>query len=420
MVRTGVGGRVALSRAAAASAAGVVLGLGLALGFAPGAVPPAEAVQINIRLSQPLPTVLSAPSPWQIRLPDGSTIDLGAGEKVTVVRAEGRVAEVVVKGQKRSLPLPLWARALVEPGFYRYGITVAGKPLRGDIGIFAGGTLVNRLDLEAYVVGVLDGETFCAWPMEALKAQAVVARTYAVYKLLQAWNRNLPWHIGDSPAHQAYDGTTRACRNFYEAVRATLGEILIYGGPEQNWQGRVIDALYHSTSGGMTFAVSDVFPSASAFHVLFLQPRDDRQFSSRSPYFVWRRRLELTGAELATRLGLAMPDRVRIVRNTLGQTVGALFYVQQEVHRRSAGDLWRALDLPSPAFQMMVDGQPVGEVPVPLRPSSRVILTGNGYGHGVGMSQYGAKAMAEAGWTYDRILTFYYKDVRLVRVDTER
>ena len=188
-------------------------------------------------------------------------------------------------GKQLALPGPLTFRA--TPGSF---LTVGDKGYRGDLRVAKAGAklqLVNVVGLEAYLLGVVPGEMPKDWPLEALKAQAVAARTYAVAHLVKAKGFDLysDWRS------QVYYGVASEGSGPTRAVTETKGEIVTYeGAPAQTF--------YFSSSGGRTISSLDVFGT----DIPYLQAVDDR-WDSVSPNFRWPSQL-LTGPQLAKRFGI--------------------------------------------------------------------------------------------------------------------
>ena len=189
------------------------------------------------------------------------------------------------EGKQLALPGPLTFRA--TPTSF---LTVGDKGYRGDLRVAKAGAklqLVNVVGLEAYLLGVVPGEMPKDWPLEALKAQAVAARTYAVAHLVNAKGFDLysDWRS------QVYYGVASEGPGPTRAVTETKGEIVTYeGAPAQT--------LYFSSSGGRTISSLDAFGT----DIPYLQAVDDR-WDSVSPNFRWPSQL-LTGQQLAKRFGI--------------------------------------------------------------------------------------------------------------------
>ena len=254
--------------------------------------------------------------------------------------------------------------------------------------------VVNELPFEHYLAGVLRAEVTEKWPLEMLKAQAIVARTYAAY---HRWlNAAKPFHIVASTAHQQYAGSVAAASPAWEAVRDTEGQILM-------WDGQVFPAFYHADSGGHTedprlvFAVRNM-PALRAVR---------SEFSGHSPHFAWNLDIPLGRlTELLRRGGVSVGT---VVRLEVLERSRSLRVLRLAVHgtrgtaRLSGADFRRILGydtLKSTLFAVAVDGQ-------------YARFAGRGYGHGVGMDQWGAKAMADQGYRVYEILEYYYPGAAL-------
>jgi len=193
---------------------------------------------------------------------------------------------VGVEGKPKALPPPLTLQPTDGAN-----LVSAGKAYRGTFEVSRSGgslQLVNTVGLEAYLLGVVPGEMPKDWPLEALKAQAVAARTFAVRGLLTGrsfdlysdWRSQVYYGVGSEAA-----GPTRA-------VRETRGEILTH-------QGKAAQVFYFSSSGGRTLSALDVFGSDVPYLVSVEDPWDEA-----SPHHRWPSQV-LSGAQVAKRFGLA-------------------------------------------------------------------------------------------------------------------
>ena len=188
-------------------------------------------------------------------------------------------------GKEVALAGPVTIRA-AKGAFLSYG----GKEFRGDLRVAAVGgrvQLVNVVGLEAYLLGVVPGEMPKDWPLAALEAQAVAARTYAVGNIV----RGRPFDLYSDWRSQVYYGVGSEAPGTTKAVRETRGQILTYdGAPAQT--------LYFSSSGGRTISSLDAF----GLDLPYLVSVDD-PWDAASPNHAWTPRL-LSGAQLAARFGL--------------------------------------------------------------------------------------------------------------------
>ncbi|MBI4240632.1 MAG: SpoIID/LytB domain-containing protein [Candidatus Rokubacteria bacterium] len=314
--------------------------------------------------------------------------DLGGAPVLATTPARLRVSltggSVEVEG--RRLPA---LRLRPEAGA---GLKLNGREYSGALDLLRNSealAVVNELPLEEYLAGVLRAEVSEQWPLEMLKAQAVVARTYAAYH--RQLNAGKPFHLVASTAHQQYAGRVPPSSRMWLAVKETEGEVL-------HWEGRLFPAFFHTESGGHTEDPRKVFQAAN---MPALRPvRCD--FSAGSPHYSWSLDLRLGElAELLRRGGIAVGSVVGLEVLERGTS---LRVVRLAVHGTRGSAVLRATDfrrlvgndtLKSTLFAVAVDGK-------------YARFAGRGYGHGVGLSQWGAKGMAEQGYRYRQILEFYY------------
>ena len=249
--------------------------------------------------------------------------------------------------------------------------------------------LVNELPLEDYLVGVLRAEAGEKWPLEALRAQAIVARTYAAYHRTIAGTK--PFHILASTANQQYFGRVPAASPIWGAVRETTGQVLL-------WEGDVFPAFYHTESGGYTEDPRTVFATRN---MPALKPVRC-EFSAGSPHYYWsldvrladlteilRRNEVVVGGVTAIEVTERTPS-LRAATVSIHGTRGSVRLRGNDFRRMVGYDTFK-----STLFAVAVDAQVAH-------------FSGRGYGHGVGMCQWGAKAMAEQGYSARQILEFYY------------
>ena len=271
-------------------------------------------------------------------------------------------------------------------------IRLNGREYTGPLDIVRNGTgiaVVSELGLEDYVVGVLRAEANEKWPAEALRAQAVVARTYAAYH--RQLNAGKPYHIVASTVHQQFAGRVLPTSPVWDAGRDTAGQVLL-------WEGEVFPAFYHTESGGYTEDPRTVFAAKT---MPALKPVRC-EFSIGSPHYVWN--LDVRLADLAQVLkrndvAVGLIIAIDVSERTPSLRAATLTIHGTQTSARVRGnDLRRMLGydtLKSTLFAVAVDGD-------------WARFAGRGYGHGVGMCQWGAKGMAEQGYPARKILEFYY------------
>jgi stage II sporulation protein D len=248
---------------------------------------------------------------------------------------------------------------------------------RGDGGLY----LINELPLEDYVKEVVMAEVSSNWEMEALKTQAVLSRTYAIYQ--KKMNGNSLFHLTSSVLHQAYKGNGSDARVAY-AVDETEGEILTFNGS-------LIEPFYHSTCGGKTEDPRDVFGKSYPYL------RSVESNCESSPYWIWERRIPLT--EIEKSLNISGIKDLTVKSYTLTKRIKELIIVHNSgTTTLKATDLRKFLGwsrIPSTNFTVKKD-------------EDSMIFWGKGYGHGVGLCQWSALQMAREGQNYKEILSFFY------------
>jgi len=254
--------------------------------------------------------------------------------------------------------------------------------------------IVNELRLEEYLVGVLRAETSERWPIETLRAQAIVARTYAAF--MRASSGPRPYHVVATTTHQMYAGHVPASSPIWDAVRDTTGRVLL-------WDGELFPAFYHSASGGYTEDPRTVF---AARNMPALKAIRD-EFSGAAPHFYWTLDLKLADlADILRRNGydVGTVTAIEVTERTPSLRVASLAVHGTRGAAQLRGNDFRKMvgyeTLKSTLFAVAIDG-------------SVARFSGRGYGHGVGMSQWGAKGMAEQGYTAEKILEYYYPGTTL-------
>lgn len=262
-------------------------------------------------------------------------------------------------------------------------------------------TAVNYVDLEEYLYSVVPSEMPASWHPEALKAQAVAARSYALYR--RARMSNPIYDLGNTTAFQVYKGAAMETDSARSAVESTAGQVLTYNGD-------IIEAVFHSSSGGHTENVEDVWSKP----IPYLRGVPD--FDQNSPKYSWTE--SFSAAQLRSKLASKVSD-IAAVGNIISLVpaqssphgrIRTLKLVGDKGERLVRGnDVRTALGLQSTRFEVLPQGsgQAKGSQP------SGFVLRGYGFGHGIGMSQYGAKGMADRGQSYQSILSHYYQNTLL-------
>lgn len=270
-------------------------------------------------------------------------------------------------------------------------ITLDGQPFRGRlfVQVVNGGlVVVNWVELEEYLQGVLKDEIPPAWPVEAAKAVAVAARTYAVYQRFQ--NPDAHFHLRATTASQVYGGARGEDPRTNWAVRDTRGQILTFGG-------QPLPAFYHSCSGGATEDGNDVFGLA---YDIVPGVRDD--YSLGCPYILWVEQLTPKQIEGGLTAAGHRVGRVLAIQDLIRSRTGRIMQIEI---RHTEG----ALVLEGRRFREAMGNEVLRSTGFHVRAEGNVFtFVGRGSGHGVGLSQWGAKEMADLAFPYHRILKFYY------------
>jgi len=320
------------------------------------------------------------------------TVRVQLFEQAGPTRVSGRLVAPARRGLRvdgQRLGSSIW---IAGPGPHRTQTHL----VRGEVEVHRTGRglqVINRVPLEDYVAATVGGEIGGSWEDEVLKAQAVVARTYALYQ--QSRNRGESYDVSAGTRHQVYAGVEGETPRVRQAARATAGQVLVY-------EGEPILAAYHSSSGGRTAGSGEVWGT----DLPYLASREvpGEQDSSSSDW-----RAVIAGPTLARAL---VP---------LGLRLGAIHEVQ--VAERSASGRARTLwiggsrgggSLSARVLRRALGASVIRSTLFEVREEGgSFIFAGSGHGHGVGMSQWGARAMARAGASYREILTAFYPGANL-------
>jgi stage II sporulation protein D len=263
--------------------------------------------------------------------------------------------------------------------------------------------IIEEIPLEQYVVGVVASEMPASFEMEALKAQALAARTYIVQQLLHEMSLRTPEgaEVTDTVGHQVYKdledlkkqwGADYSWRleRITEAVNATAGQIITFNGTP-------IDASFFSTSNGYTENSEDYWSNEFPYLRSVASPWDEK-----SPKYLSSITIPITEFENKLGVNLSNGSEIgKITSRTEGRRVGSVQIGEKKFTGRYIRD---ELKLNSSDFNWE-------------RKGNVIVITTKGYGHGVGMSQYGANGMAEEGKTYQDIVKYYYQGIEISPVN---
>lgn len=386
---------------------------------------------------------LTADAVYKVTI-DGVTTEYNAGEEAAFADEKGTIRISCDNGEIRMLSLE----------------HISGYPeYRGDILIqyTEKGFLVrNEVNLEEYLYSVVSSEMPASYPEEALKTQAVCARTYAIYQMSQAYYGEYGAHVDDTVNSQVYNNVAETDSTI-QAVEATTGQYLTYDNSP-------ICAYFYSTSCGMTSDVKDVWISSGESPVYlkgkfqgegemtidlsqnedfyhFITETQENCFEKEEEWFRWTAQISYD----------ALTEHVEKNLTTWLKENPSLYHLESDddylgsvikvqVAERSSGGVIKKLQITGEKGILTVSGE--YQIRKALCPEETVLtlndgtnrtcnmlpsgyfavenddgiaVTGGGYGHGVGMSQNGSGAMAEMGYGYEEILAFYYPETVLLQ-----
>ncbi|MDP3387992.1 MAG: SpoIID/LytB domain-containing protein [Eubacteriales bacterium] len=326
-------------------------------------------------------------------------------------------------------------------------VNIDGKPYRGSVGFYVieGNRLlsINKADVEDYLKGVVPSEMPASWHLEALKVQAIAARSYAISYIDSSYRS--PYDVVDNQNSQVHSGMTGERESTNRAVDETRGQLIYYNNA-------VISAFYHSTSGGSTDNSENVWRYA----LPYIRGVDD-PYSNISPYTDWN--ITLTEQELIVSLNengynvqaiydiyvKSISEFNRVLELSLLTDAGEIILEKEETRTvigySKLRSTWYTFEGNNRTQVMTADGlksASLGGQTVMRANQSNVILyksntdvltdtgrystptsadsylvVGRGFGHSLGMSQYGARGMAEAGFNYIDIIKHYYTGVEV-------
>lgn len=342
-------------------------------------------------------TVTPLVSKMQLRTESSKAYPLKAAEPIEIRWQNGSflVGREKLKGERLQL-----APAAAVPDEAHFSL--AGRTYRGSLEVFAkkgGLTAVNLVPLDDYLLSVVPEEMPTDWPSEALKAQSVAARSFALH--------NRDRHGADgfdlcTTTHcQVYTGVGAEKTASTAAIKATEGEVLFYGTEP-------IDALFHTDSGGMTENSENVWGSFVPYlRAVKDTPAKTMPWTKEVPAAVFEQKLAAKGHKVgkvrslalsSLQIGKAAADRTasgRVKTMTVKGTKGTASLTGNELRSM--------FGLKSTLFDVKLQG-------------SKVVFAGFGFGHGLGISQWGAKRLAADGMKYGDILHHYYAGVTLKKI----
>jgi len=335
---------------------------------------------------------------------------LPAGENRCYVRGGSLVLGGRTMGKSVTLTIPAGQRMAFDASPAVYGGTFL-LLAEGDQVV-----AVNHLRMEEYLQGVVPAEMPASFSSAALQAQAVAARSYALYLTMRSAGK--AYDVAADTGFQVYGGMDAGTAKTRAAVSSTRGRVL-------QFDGRVVLSYFHAHSGGMLEDDRQVWTADMPYYRV-----QHDEISNRTRDMRWR--FSLTGEEIAARLreygfSIAGVTSVRIGQRTASGRIGT---VVVETDRRSVpssespmpkssldgASSGRIVEMKGNAFRLMLGAERMRSTLCDLEwQGNSLAISGAGYGHGVGMSQWGAQGMALGGASCEQILEHYYPDTRLVR-----
>ena len=326
----------------------------------------------------------------------GSTIRY-SGDSIRVLIYSGPGTEITSEGvyQYKTTSGTKSGRGRFSPvfpgeiKFSEKGFALQSRQYNGDLFIHdAGGGKLNyviHVLFEDYLVSVLGHEMGDSWPLEALKAQAVVARTYAIARI----NNKKDYDMTSDTTNQVFGGNPSKSENLKKAVAQTAGLILAYDG-------KPADVYFHSSCGGSLASSSEVWKTNRPYLV---QKKTGDCVSSSA--YKWKYETKIS--DFAKIIGLSSVSGVNISSKTPSGRVDELIFTGGGTFKKiSAAD-----------FRKKIGGVTIKSTLFGIRISGNNIqISGKGYGHGVGMCQWGARAKA-ASQSFRAIIEYYFPGVRI-------
>jgi len=341
---------------------------------------------------------------------DGISLALKGRYKIYAINSERVIMEgpylnvniSVIKDGLKIGPREIKVDGVKVKGAKDSNIYVDGRRFRGAIDVIrkdnAKLMVINYLDLDEYLYGVLYHEVSHRWPMEVLKAQAIAARTFALYQARQ--NKLQPYDLRSDVYSQVYGGRASEKWSTTKAVNLTRDKILTYNGD-------ILPAYYHATCAGYTEDASNLWN-------IDLPPLKGVpcNFCTNSPHYKWSKDIPLWELENKLKDNKYMIGKVASVsilsKNRSGRVDKLEIKDESGVSVILTGKDFRQIIGPNDVRSTKFDAS--------IRWGS-LVLNGFGWGHGVGMCQWGAYGQARQGKKAEEILKYYYPGAEITTID---
>ncbi|HTL47373.1 MAG TPA: SpoIID/LytB domain-containing protein [Verrucomicrobiae bacterium] len=334
-------------------------------------------------------------SPYQVW--DGEGHKLFSGTKIvaTTLRPAARgiqMGKQILPAHTVRIELTGGGEISVGDGRYAHAISVVRNP-DGKLDV------INEAPVEEYLKGVLPKEVSARWPPETLKAQAVAARTYALFKAIE--NKDEPYDVEADVKSQVYGGRHSEHPITNQAVEDTRGEVMTY-------QGKLFPGFFHSTCGGHTTRADAVWPIEKHPVLMGVACR----FCQGSKHYRWSQKFTTAEIDAALKkMGFAISGLMNVAAvdfDTSGRADNFLIKYRFGQRKISAVDFRMFMGSYKFKSTIIKSIEPV---------EGGFVFKGRGWGHGVGLCQYGSKQLADLGYTYKQILDYYYPGQVLKHLD---
>jgi stage II sporulation protein D len=318
---------------------------------------------------------------------------IGSGHRI--IKARVRLLD---KGLFMGVSVYPAKRLLIKP-LDDTSVTINNHNFRGDILLMRTPnnriTVINSIDLEDYIKGVLYHEVSHHWPMEALKAQAVATRTYALYKMQGSHHND--YDVTNDIYSQVYGGKDSERYRTGLAVDRTSGQVL-------SFDDKILPAYFHATCAGMTEDAKELWDTDIAplrgVPCMFCQD---------SPHMHWKKNFRLRDIQLALNkhnLKMGLIKDITIMDRDRSGRIRSLKITDRDgneitISGKDFRDFIGPNDIRSNNYEITMQGY-------------YITFNGKGWGHGVGLCQWGARGMAEQQFNYKQILSYYYPGSQLV------
>ena len=319
---------------------------------------------------------------------------------LTVRKENNRTSLFFDKNKQKIYDLKNKVKFVVKSSDGR-GIWVGQKRYSGILNLLVLDSeilVINILGIEKYLSSVVGSEMPAKWPLEALKAQAIASRTYALKQ-----KGNPIYDIDSTQKNQVYNGLESRTYKTVRAVRSTRSLVLTY-------KNKLINALFHSSSGGMTENSQDVWKNEYPYL------SSVRDFDRNNPKLQWKKKFSSGELQkLFPEIGGIKKIEILNITNT-GRVKNVKIFGKYASDQISGVDIRKRMNLKSTfvRFKFVEDKKYISDndnsnIPI----EKTLIVFGQGSGHGVGMSQWGARYMASKGQKAERILKHFYRGVRI-------